>query len=250
MTLGAASAFAGNPVPQGMVLVSNGFYRPLFAADSESREISVKSFYLDALPVTVGDFLEFIRSNPAWQKSSVKRIFADESYLGNWERDLLPGTNAPTDAPVTGVSWFAARAYAAWKGKRLPTTAEWEHAASASETRPDGEKDSAFKQQVLQWYLTPNAPLARVGGRSANFWGARDLHGLVWEWVLDFNAALTAGDSSADSAGQERGLFCGAGAQGARDVDDYPAFMRWGFRSSLQADYCIHNLGFRCAKDL
>ena len=45
-------------------------------------------------------------------------------------------------------------------------------------------------------------------------------------------------------------FFCGAGAQGARDVENYPAFMRYGFRSSLKADYCIHNLGFRCAKDL
>jgi len=36
----------------------------------------------------------------------------------------------------------------------------------------------------------------------------------------------------------------------ARDVSNYTAFMRYGFRSSLKADYCVHNLGFRCAKDL
>ncbi len=34
------------------------------------------------------------------------------------------------------------------------------------------------------------------------------------------------------------------------DPGNFPAFMRYGFRSSLKADYCVHNLGFRCAKDL
>jgi len=68
--------------------------------------------------------------------------------------------------------------------------------------------------------------------------------------VVDFNTAMLTGDSRADSGGLERGLFCGAGSQGARDAADYPAFMRLGFRSSLQASYCVHNLGFRCAKDL
>ena len=50
--------------------------------------------------------------------------------------------------------------------------------------------------------------------------------------------------------GLDRQLFCGGGSQGARDVQIYPAFMRYGFRSSLKANYCVHNLGFRCAKDL
>jgi len=68
--------------------------------------------------------------------------------------------------------------------------------------------------------------------------------------VLDFNTAMVTGDSRADSGGLERGLFCGAGAQNARNMDNYPAFMRFGFRSSLEANYCVHNLGFRCAKDL
>jgi len=76
------------------------------------------------------------------------------------------------------------------------------------------------------------------------------LHGLVWEWVLDFNTQMVTGDSRADNAGLERGLFCGAGAQGARNVENYASFMRFGFRSSLEARYCVHNLGFRCAKDL
>jgi len=171
-------------------------------------------------------------------------------YLKNWAGDLDPGTNASPNAPVTFVSWFAARAYAHSLGKRLPTLAEWEYAASAGPNRPDGENDPEFKREVLEWYSTPtSARLAAVGAGRANFWGIHDLHGLAWEWVSDFNTALVSGDARDDS-GADRQLFCGAGSRGAKDVGDFPAFMRYGFRSSLKADYCVHNLGFRCAKDL
>jgi formylglycine-generating enzyme len=244
------AAGATEPPSAGMVRIPAGVYRPFFRAANDAKEIPVKSFALDALPVTTRDFLEFVRTHPRWQRSGVKHLFADDSYLKNWAGDLDPGTNAPLDAPVTFVSWFAARAYAEFQGKRLPTVAEWEYAAQASSTRADGENDAAFKREVLQWYSTA-APqkLAAVGHGPKNFYGAGDLHGLVWEWVLDFNSAMVTGDSRGDG-GIDAQYFCGAGAQGAQDLDNFPAFMRYGFRSSLKADYCVHNLGFRCAKDL
>jgi formylglycine-generating enzyme required for sulfatase activity len=239
----AISARAGTP-PAGMALIPDGVYRPLFR--SPAAEVAVKSFYLDVLPVTVGDYLKFVQANPAWRRSQVKHIFADASYLHDWAGDLDPGAKLVPDAPVTGVSWFAAKAFAQWKGKRLPTIAEWEYAASAGETRPDGQNDPAFQRRVLRWYTTPNAPLARVSREHPNFWGVCDLHGLVWEWTFDFNSESVTADSGAAAPG----LFCGGAASGAGNVNDYPAFMRFGLRSSLGANYCIHNLGFRCAKDL
>ena len=75
-----------------------------------------------------------------------------------------------------------------------------------------------------------------------------DLHGLVWEWTSDFNSAIVTGDARGDT-GLERNLFCGAGSLGAKDTGNFPAFMRFGMRSSLKASYTVHNLGFRCAKD-
>jgi len=244
MSLLVSSCFgvSAATVPTGMVMIPAGVYHPLFGAAPEAKGAAVAAFYLDALPVTVKEYLEFVRANPQWRRSQVKRIFADESYLSTWTGDFAPGTNASLETPVTYISWFAAKAYAQWKGKRLPTTAEWELAASASPTRPDGENDQTFQRQILQWYETPNSTLGSVTTGQANFWGAKDMHGLVWEWVLDFNSVFL-GDES-------RGSFCGASSTGARDLTDYPAFMRTGFRSSLKANYCVHNLGFRCAKDL
>ena len=242
-------AFAASGAPAGMVVITGGVFRPLFGSPTDAREVPVPAFCLDSLPVTNGGFLEFVRAKPGWQRSRVKRLFADEWYLKNWTGDVALGTNAPAAAPVTFVSWFATRAYAQWKGKRLPTIAEWELAAAASATRPDGRNDPEFQRQLRAWYSSPSGKLANVGAGQPNYWGAYDLHGLVWEWVSDFNTAMVTGDARADSE-LDRQLFCGSGAVGARDVTDYAAFMRYGFRSSLTADYCIHNLGFRCAKDL
>ncbi len=233
-----------------MARIPDGVYRPLFRAVTDLKEVPVKSFCLDVLPVTNEDFLKFVRANPRWQRSQIRRIFADENYLKHWADDLNLGTNAKPNQPVTWVSWFAAKAYAQWKGKRLPTVAEWEYAAAASPRLADGAKDAEFQRAVFKWYSTPSpAELACVGQSVANLWGVRDLHGLVWEWTSDFNNSTVTGDARDDS-GLNRQLFCGAGSVGATDVGNFPAFMRYGFRSSLKAAYTVHNLGFRCAKNL
>lgn len=221
-----------------MALIPSGYYEPLFKDDSFERE-KVEKFYLDVYAVTNAEFLEFVRENPKWQKSNVKKIFADVSYLRDWKSDLELGKNVNTASPVTYVSWFAAKAYAEWRGKRLPTVAEWEYVASV-------EKDI---KKILDWYskISPdNVP--PVGSTEKNSLGVYDMYGLIWEWTYDFNTALVTGESRGDGS-LEKNLFCGSGSSNSRDASDYPAFMRYGYRSSLKANYTTHNLGFRCAKD-
>jgi formylglycine-generating enzyme len=230
----------------GMALIPDAIYRPLFRGEKDAKEVPVAAFQLDVRPVTNGEFLDFVRANPKWQRSQVKRLFADERYLAHWAGDLALG-GARAEQPATNVSWFAAKAFAVSRGKRLPTTAEWELAAGAGFTVRDGAKDADFQAQVARWYATPSpAVLPDAGGR-VNALGVRDLHGLVWEWTSDFNSAMVTGDARGDS-GLERQLFCGAGSVGAKDTGNFAAFMRYGFRSSLRAGYTVHNLGFRCAK--
>src|SRR3954468_14685252 len=149
--LGLVPLSAGPPlqkaIPPGMAALPAGTYLPLFRGEKDSREIPVHSFLMDIFPVTNGDFLQFVRANLKWQRSSVKRLFADENYLRQWTSDLVIGEKVETNAPVTHVSWFAAKACAAWKNKRLPTTAEWEYSAAASPRRPDGVNDPVFVGQ-------------------------------------------------------------------------------------------------------
>lgn len=233
-----------------LATVPAGSYLPLFQAADTPRAVKVGAFQLDRFPVTNAEYLEFVRQQPRWQRSQVKRLFADEHYLQHWAGDLDPGPAVQPDQPVVWVSWFAAKAYATWRGQRLPTVAEWEYAAAASPTRIDGANDPAFQRALRQWYSTPSPKtLPRVGAGLANVFGIHDLHGLVWEWTADFNSATVTGDARGDT-GIERQLFCGAGSVGARDPANFPAFMRYGFRSSLKAAYTVHNLGFRCARDL
>src|ERR1039457_583044 len=84
LCLGGALVSARAQCPPGMVCVSNGVFRSL----TDAKEVPVNSFLLDVEPVTNEKFLEFVRGNPRWQRSQVKRIFADESYLKNWVADL------------------------------------------------------------------------------------------------------------------------------------------------------------------
>lgn len=233
-----------------MVAVPAGVYRPFLRGQKDPKEVAVASFALDVCPVTNADFLGFVTANPRWQRSKVKRLFADEAYLQQWAGDLDFGPAENADRPVVFVSWFAAKAYATWKSRRLPTTAEWELAAAAGFTSPDGAKETAFVQAVARWYSSPTPDiLPPIASGRANFYGIHDLHGLVWEWTSDFNSSFVTGDARGDT-GLDRQFFCGAGSLGASDRTNYPAFMRFGFRSSLKAAYTVHNLGFRCAKDL
>lgn len=242
--LAAAAAIGSEPVP-----VPAGIYQPLFTGENDLKQIPVARFFLATAPVTNGEFLDFVRANPPWQRSRVKRLFADENYLKHWAGDTELGTGCDAAQPVTWVSWFAAKSYCSWKGARLPTTAEWELAAAVGFTQADGAKEPEFKQAIARWYGTPSpATLPAAGSGRANLHGIHDLHGLVWEWTSDFNSAIVTGDARGDS-GLERQLFCGAGSLGAKDPSNYPAFMRFGFRSSLKAAYTVHNLGFRYAKD-
>ena len=222
-----------------MINVPSGVYTNLFKNEGAAE---VAAFELDKFPVTNAEYLEFVKEHPEWQRSNIKRVFADSSYLSRWTGDLEPGSNAPSNSPVVEVSWFAARAFAKAQGKRLPTMAEWELAAVA-----DMSNNVA---SILAWYGKPvRGPLPPVGSTFQNIRGVWDMHGLIWEWVDDFNTALVTGESRAD-VGLERDLFCGSGAIGASSFGDYAAFMRYAFRSSLKADYTVPNLGFRCARSV
>ena len=238
------------PLPADMVRIPSGTYVPFAQSPQDTAQIRVAAFLLDEFPVTNAAFLAFVRANPKWRRSEVSRLFADSSYLTHWANDLEPGPQAPADAPVVQVSWFAARAYARWAGKRLPTTAEWEFAAAAGYAGPDGKKDPQFNRDVYSWLARP-APdvLPPVSTGKANYYGARGLQSLVWEWVEDFNTAMVTGESRADS-GVDRNFYCAAGAANVKDTGDYAAFMRQALRSSLKANNTTSSLGFRCAQEV
>ena len=227
------------------VRVGPGTYRPIFPSQPSEREVKVAAFLLDRTPVTNAQYLAFVKAHPEWQRAKVKPLIADERYLEHWAAADRLGDARP-NAPVVRVSWFAARAYCMAQGGRLPLEREWELAAAASATHKDASRDPEFQTQVLSWYtqLSPRV-LPDVGG-AKNAWGVRDMHGLVWEWIEDFNAALV----EPDSRDPNRKPFCGGAGATSRDPGAYAAFMRIALRSSLDGRSTTAVLGFRCAYDI
>jgi formylglycine-generating enzyme len=231
---------------QEMALVKGGEFLPLYGAVKD-ESVKINDFYMDVTPVTHKDFLEFVKAKPQWQKSNVKKLFADERYLNAWTDDFNFSANL-VNSPVNNVSWFAAKAYCECQGKRLPTVDEWEYAAMASENKKDARADSLYNSKIIKGYEKPKTHLNQVGHSPKNFWGIQDLHGMVWEWTQDFNSVIITGESR-NNGNNEKGLFCASGAVGANDLMNYAAFMRYAIRASLKANYTVTNKGFRCVKD-
>ncbi len=230
-----------------MAVVKGGTYIPLYGVDSTA--VTVKSFKMDVYPVTNSDYLRFVEEHPQWQRSKIIRLFSDGNYLVNWEGDTSFGDVIQPNAPITNISWFAAKNYCECLGKRLPTVDEWEYAAMADQTMADARTKESYNQQILDWYEAPKTFKNKIGSTFKNYWGIYDLHGLVWEWTIDFNSVLISGESRKD-VDKDSNLFCGSAAVGASDLMNYAAFMRYALRGSLKASYSMRNLGFRCVEPL
>jgi sulfatase modifying factor 1 len=230
-----------------MQRIPGGTFVPFYGGD-KAKPQRVKPFWLDRHPVTNAEYLRFVSQDVHWQKSRVARLYADAEYLASWAGDASLGPNAAADAPVVGVSWFSASAYCEQLGARLPTEAEWELVAQADEKRKDAHRDNAFVNRILEWYAHPAQRPGEVMQSKPNAYGVFDMHGLIWEWIEDFNASIVSADDRARDDPQA-GRVCGGAAFGAQNPADYAAFMRYAFRSSLKAPYTVHNLGFRCARN-
>lgn len=103
--------------PEGMVYIAPGRLQvaePTFSALA-GVAIDVPAFYLDECEVSVGDYKVFLAAHP------------DVEPPLEWLE--LGADRFPDDRPMTMVGWTAARSYAEWLGKRLPTYAEWMWAA-------------------------------------------------------------------------------------------------------------------------
>lgn len=223
-----------------------GSFRPLYGRPGDPPT-HVAAFRLDRDPATRADFLAFVRANPEWRRSAVKAVYTERrDYLAGWRSDLDPGDAADLRRPVTAVSWFAATAYCAWQGKRLPTVHEWEYAAAADATRRDAARDPAFIRLVLGLYTTRTLPLRPVEAGAVNAYGVRGLHGLAWEWTADFNSVLVSDDSRGVGA-RDHDLFCASAAIGATDPSNYPAFLRYAVRAGLTGRATVETVGVRCA---
>ena len=231
------------------VVIPSGKIASVLANDADPGPASIPAFAMRATPVTNGEYLAFVKTNRVWQRGRAPASFADGTYLHAWRSAVQLGAGMSADQPVTNVSWFAAEAFCENEGGRLPTWIEWEYVAAADEKVSDARSNPVWRARILSWYSqSSSAPMPMVGG-TANIFGVRDMHGLAWEWVDDFNALLVSADSR-NQGDPDKLQFCGAGAISLKDRDNYAVLMRIALLSSLSATSTTNNLGFRCARPL
>lgn len=178
----AVADAATTDVPPDMLPVPGGEF--VMGADNEgeqderpSHRVTVKGFLLDVTEVTNRDYLECVRA---------KVCGGYDSLNGSRLTHGKPAEFHKPDHPVVGVSWSDAKAYCEWRGKRLPTEAEWERAARGDDGRKYvwGDEPPDPKQHgVFGGRLTTEPVGTYPEGKGP--YGHMDLAGNVWEWLAD-----------------------------------------------------------------
>jgi serine/threonine protein kinase/formylglycine-generating enzyme required for sulfatase activity len=231
--------------PDRMVHIPGGTYKLLAYGRPTETPVELDDFFIDKFEVSNREYKEFINADgyikhEYWKYPFVKngkdltwddamREFRDQTGLPGprgWVSGDYPAGQA--EYPVTGITWYEAAAYAACRGKQLPTLYQWEKAARVG--------IPAFFQNAMPWGLegedtTQRANLAGNGTMPVDSfefgvspYGCYNMAGNVAEWCLN-----AKGDDFFIAGGSWRDppyLF-----------GDYGAFP--GFYSS-------NTLGFRC----
>lgn len=169
---------------QDMVQIPGGTFTIGGGSESDekpAKEIRLNSFKMDKTPVTNSDYNRCVKSG-----SCTKAHYSDSScYI--WSKSGLKKTKVPAsfgdgDKPVICVSWYQARKYCKAQGKRLPTEAEWEFAATKGGTQKYSWGNSAPTPQSATY---KSRSTNTVGAKSAGAYQLKDMNGNVWEWTSD-----------------------------------------------------------------
>ena len=194
--------------PAGMVFVPGGDYRLVAWSRPTDRRVPLGDYFIGKYEISNREFKEFItgggylkreywrhpilRDGAAVDWADVMRLFVDRTGLPGpreWSNQHAP--EGQDDHPVTGVSWYEAAAYAAFRGLELPTVFQWEKAA-----RNAARPSPAFN--MMPWGpLSPGAPLVHRANFGAGTmavtsnefgmspFGAYNMAGNAAEWTMN-----------------------------------------------------------------
>jgi formylglycine-generating enzyme required for sulfatase activity len=239
-----------------MVLIPAGSFL-MGSEEGEMNErpehsIHLNGYYMDRYPVTNAEYAQFLNACGNQVEEGVKWL--DTDSILSWALCKIKKVDnrfSPRQGfdhhPVVKVSWFGARAYARWVGKRLPTEAEWEKAARGGF---DGKRyvygDTLRPEQAnIKGYYSSTP----VDFYPPNGYGIYMVVAGVWQWCSDwYDPEYYSRSPSKNPQGPETGSlkvlrggswFHPNSWRVATRGDDFPASWK----------YCFVT-GFRCVKDL
>lgn len=248
-------------------------WKDFFAYDIEMpvHKVYLNSYFIDNSPVTNGDYLEFVNDggytnykywlSDGWETAKRNKwtapLYWEQDSNGDWLRKDFKGKKFIEhfpDEPVTNLSYYEADAYAKWAGKRLPTEAEWEKAASWDEDsnrkrlfpwgdNPPNEMNSNLLESKI-WSVC-NIFTYEEG---KSYYGCYDMLGDCWEWTQSefmpypgFKSGFA--EYNDKWFGSQKVLRGGSfGTPGLSTRNTYRNFFRPDERWMLS--------GFRCVKDI
>lgn len=283
--------------PPGLVRIAGGRFLMgsdrHYPEEGPVREVEVASFAIARTPVTNRQFAEFIAATG--YVTEAERAIDPDKFPGVDAKRLKPGAlvfkplrrEPPAhdwqlwwhykpgaywrrpearssvhagrlDHPVVCVSHGDAKAYAAWRGLRLPTEAEWEYAARGGLAGADyawgDELEPAGKRMANIWQgsfpVDPAGPgkirTTPVGSFSSNGYGLVDMIGNVWEWTADpydhrSGTSCCLGERESGAMVLKGGSFLCS--------PFYCARYRPAARQPQSSDTSAMHIGFRCAAD-
>jgi formylglycine-generating enzyme required for sulfatase activity len=235
------------PIPAGNATL--GADGAEFGWDNEftQTQVAVDEFAIDRHNVTNSDYLEFVEATGAnpphfW-------LMRDGQWFRRGMFDLHP---LPLDCPVF-VTYEEATAYAAWRGKRLPTEAEYHRAAFGTpsgderpfpwgDARPDATRGNFG---YIHWDTLPVG--SYPDGVSA--WGAHDLVGNGWEWTSSLFEPFPGFEPMSSYPGYSADFFDGKHyvLKGASPATA-PELVRRSFRNWYRPGYPYTYATFRCCE--
>jgi formylglycine-generating enzyme required for sulfatase activity len=220
------------------------------ATDRPHRVVLTRGFCMDSTEVTVRAY-----------RACVEAGVCQPPYLA----DTFATYPRFPDHPVNMVNWLTAGAYCGWAGKRLPTEAEWEWAATGPEGHkyPWGNTPEPTCGAGLADFTPLGAPKSNPGGDvgcfgggpsavGAHAKGARrwpggeifDLAGNVWEWTEDSYEPYPAEAQVDPLVRRESANHAIRGGGWNRP----PRALQGWFRGSATHRYQVPGLGFRCVR--